>query len=146
MISHEFFHTWNVKQLRPKGFTPYDYTKENYTEELWIAEGSTSYYDGLIVLRTGQISIEDFYNEITRAVEEDRKRPGNNIQSLAESSFDAWVKFWKFTQQRINTETDYYGKGAAVFNNSLYFGTSNTSNGAEVWQMLNKIYLPLVLR
>jgi len=59
LISHEFFHTWNVKQLRPKGLTPYNYTKENYTEELWIAEGGTSYYDGLILSRTGQYNIED---------------------------------------------------------------------------------------
>lgn len=114
LISHEYFHTWNVKQLRPKGLTPYDYTKENYTEELWIAEGGTSYYDGLMLSRTGQFNSEDIFNEITKAVEENRRRPGNNIQSLAESSFDAWVKFWKGTQQRYNAETDYYKKGADV--------------------------------
>ncbi len=114
LISHEFFHTWNVKQLKPKGLTPYDYTKENYTEELWIAEGGTSYYDGLMILRTGQYSIEDFFNEITKAVENDRMRPGNKVQSLAESSFDAWVKFWKGNQQSYNAETDYYRKGADV--------------------------------
>jgi predicted metalloprotease with PDZ domain len=114
LISHEFFHTWNVKQIRPKGLTPYDYTKENYTEELWIAEGATSYYDGLILLRTGQCEIEDFFDEIARAVEEERRRPGNKVQSVAESSFDAWVKFWKRTPQSYNTETDYYGKGADV--------------------------------
>ena len=114
LISHEFFHTWNVKQLRPKGLTPYDYTKENYTEELWIAEGGTSYYDGLMILRTGQYSIEDFFNEITKAVESDRMRPGNKVQSLAESSFDAWVKFWKGNQQSYNAEVDYYRKGADV--------------------------------
>jgi predicted metalloprotease with PDZ domain len=114
LISHEFFHTWNVKQMRPKGLTSYDYTKENYTEELWIAEGGTSYYDGLMILRTGQYSFEDFFNEITKAVENDRRRPGNKVQSLAESSFDAWVKFWKGTQQNYNAETDYYKKGADV--------------------------------
>jgi predicted metalloprotease with PDZ domain len=114
LISHEFFHTWNVKQLRPKGLTPYNYTKENYTEELWIAEGGTSYYDGLILSRTGQYDIEDIINEITKAVEENRRRPGNNIQSLAESSFDAWVKFWKGGQQSYIAETDYYKKGADV--------------------------------
>ncbi len=114
LIAHEFFHTWNVKQLRPKGLTPYDYSKENYTEELWIAEGSTSYYDGLIVLRAGMASVDDFYNEITRSVEGDRRRPGNKIQSLAESGFDAWVKFWKNTPGKYDVETDYYGKGANV--------------------------------
>jgi predicted metalloprotease with PDZ domain len=114
LISHEFFHTWNVKQMKPNGLAPYDYTKENYTEELWIAEGGTSYYDGLMILRTGQYSVEDFFNEITKAVENDRMRPGNKIQSLAESSFDAWVKFWKGNQQSFNAETDYYRKGADV--------------------------------
>lgn len=114
LISHEFFHTWNVKQIRPKGLTPYDYTKENYTEELWIAEGATSYYDGLMLLRTGQYTIEDFLKEIAHAVEEERRRPGNKVQSVAESSFDAWIKFWKRTPQSYNTETDYYAKGADV--------------------------------
>jgi len=114
LISHEFFHTWNVKQLRPKGITPYDYTKENYTEELWIAEGGTSYYDGIILSRTGQFNIEDIFNEIAKAAEENRKRPGNNIQSLTESSYDAWIKFWKGSQQSYIAETDYYRKGADV--------------------------------
>lgn len=114
LVSHEFFHTWNVKQLRPKGITPYDYTKENYLEELWIAEGGTSYYDSLMLCRTGQLGQEDIFNEITRTVEDDRKRPGNLIQSLAESSFDAWIKFWKGTEQGYASETDYYKKGADV--------------------------------
>jgi predicted metalloprotease with PDZ domain len=114
LISHEFFHTWNVKQLKPKGLTPYDYTKENYTGELWIAEGGTSYYDGLILLRTGQMHLEEFYKEITKGAEEERKRPGNRVQSLAESSFDAWVKFWKTMPNKYNSESDYYAKGSYV--------------------------------
>jgi predicted metalloprotease with PDZ domain len=114
LISHEFFHTWNVKQLKPKGITPYDYSKENYTSELWIAEGSTSYYDGLIITRTGQMSIDAFYKEIARGVEDERRRPGNRVQSVAESSFDAWVKFWKRTPNSYNSESDYYSKGSYV--------------------------------
>lgn len=114
LVSHEFFHTWNVKQLRPKGITPYDYSKENYTEELWVAEGGTSYYDGLLLVRLGLLDAEDFYNELTKAIQEERRRPGNRIQSLAESSFDAWIKFWKNNPQSYNAETDYYGKGADV--------------------------------
>jgi predicted metalloprotease with PDZ domain len=115
LVAHEFFHTWNVKQIRPLGLTPYNYTKENYTEELWFAEGGTSYYDGLMVLRSGQAKTVDFFKEIAHSAEEDRRRPGNKMQSLAESSFDAWVKFWKGTPQRYNMECDYYGKGADVF-------------------------------
>jgi predicted metalloprotease with PDZ domain len=114
LISHEFFHTWNVKQLKPKGITPYDYTKENYTSELWIAEGGTSYYDGLMITRTGQSSVNEFYSEISNGVEDERRRPGNRIQSVAESSFDAWVKFWKRTPNAYNSESDYYAKGSYV--------------------------------
>ncbi|HMT10840.1 MAG TPA: peptidase M61, partial [Ignavibacteria bacterium] len=104
LISHEFFHTWNVKQLKPAGITPYDFTKENYLKELWIAEGGTSYYDGLMLVRTGHMSIESFYKEITKGVEDERRRPGNKIQSLAESSFDACVKFWRRSQNHYISE------------------------------------------
>lgn len=114
LISHEFFHTWNVKQLKPKGLTPFDFTKENYTSELWIAEGGTSYYDGLMLVRTGQMKKEEFYKEITRGVEDERRRPGNRVQSVAESSFDAWVKFWRRTPNAFNSESDYYAKGSYV--------------------------------
>lgn len=114
LISHEFFHTWNVKQLKPKGLTPFDFTKENYTSELWIAEGGTSYYDGLILVRTGQMKKEEFYKEIKRGVEDERRRPGNRVQSVAESSFDAWVKFWRRTPNAFNSESDYYAKGSYV--------------------------------
>ncbi|MCC6864703.1 MAG: M61 family metallopeptidase [Ignavibacteria bacterium] len=114
LISHEFFHTWNVKQLKPAGLTPYDWTKENYTRELWIAEGGTSYYDGLMLVRTGQMSIDDFYKEITRGADDERRRPGNKIQPLSESSFDAWIKFWKRSANSYNSESDYYSKGSYV--------------------------------
>lgn len=114
LISHEFFHTWNVKQLKPAGLTPYDWTRENYTSELWIAEGATSYYDGLMLLRTGQMTRDDFYKEITKGAEDERRRPGNLIQSAAESSFDAWIKFWKRSQNSYNSESDYYAKGSYV--------------------------------
>lgn len=114
LISHEFFHTWNVKQLKPAGLTPYDWTKENYTSELWIAEGATSYYDGLMLVRTGQMSVESFYKEITNGVNDERRRPGNLVQPVAESSFDAWIKFWKRSGNSYNSESDYYSKGSYV--------------------------------
>src|SRR4030095_713155 len=114
LISHEFFHTWNVKQMKPEGLTPYDFTKENYTSELWIAEGGTSYYDGLILTRTGQITVDDFYEELIKAVEDERRRPGYRVQSVAESSFDAWVKFWKRSPNAYQCESDYYAMGSYV--------------------------------
>lgn len=114
LISHEFFHTWNVKQLKPAGLTPYDYTKENYTSELWIAEGGTSYYDGLMLTRTGQMSVEEFFKEITTGVDDERRRPGNRVQSVADSSFDAWVKFWRRCPDAYIAQSDYYAKGSYV--------------------------------
>jgi len=114
LVSHEYFHTWNVKRLRPEGILPYDYLHENYLKELWIAEGSTSYYDGLLLVRCGLSSASTFVTGIGGTVQADRMRPGNKIQSLLESSFDAWVKFWKNGQQSYNAESDYYGKGSNV--------------------------------
>lgn len=111
LVSHEYFHTWNVKQLRPAGITPYDFSKENYSEELWLAEGGTSFFDELILVRTGFKTEDEYLRDIGRQIEGDRQRPGNAKQSVTESSFDAWVKFWKGTEQSYNTESDYYGKG-----------------------------------
>lgn len=114
LVAHEFFHTWNVKQLRPRGIHPYDYTKENYSPELWIAEGTTSYYENLMLLRAGLGTEENFLEFAASAIQGDRQRPGNKIQPLAEASFDAWVKYWRGTEQSFNLESDYYGKGANV--------------------------------
>ncbi len=114
LVSHEYFHTWNVKQLRPKGITPYDYTKEDYVKELWVAEGTTSYYGGLLLVRNGFMEPKAYLNSIGSGIQSDLARPGNRVQSLTESSFDAWVKFWRGKQNAYNAETDYYDKGSHV--------------------------------
>jgi predicted metalloprotease with PDZ domain len=114
VVSHEYFHTWNVKRLRPKGILPYDFTRENYLKELWMAEGTTSYYGQLFLVRAGLLPVSASLDAIARMVQGDRQRPGDKIQSLDESSFDAWIKFWKERQQAYNSESDYYGKGEDV--------------------------------
>ncbi len=114
VVSHEYFHTWNVKRLRPRGMTPYDYTKENYTTELWIAEGTTSYYGELILVRAGLRTPEVFLEMLQNELQADRLRPGNAVQPLSGSSFDAWIKFNRGTQQAFNTESDFYDKGSTV--------------------------------
>jgi predicted metalloprotease with PDZ domain len=114
LISHEYFHTWNVKQLRPKGIHPYDYTKENYSDELWIAEGTTSYFDQLLMVRAGYTTTAKYINGFGSMIAEERNRPGNKIQSVADASFDAWVKYWKWNRQSYNAESDYYERGAMV--------------------------------
>jgi predicted metalloprotease with PDZ domain len=114
LVSHEYFHTWNVKRLRPAGISPYDYTRENYIKELWLAEGTTSYYGGLFLVRTGFLSDSLYLNGIAGSVQGDRQRPGNRIQSPSESGFDAWIKLWKENQQSYNSESDYYDRGSDV--------------------------------
>jgi len=114
LVSHEYFHTWNVKQLRPKGIAPYNYMKENYVNELWVAEGTTSYYGELMLLRGGFSPPQSVYEWIAGTVRGERQRPGNRVQSVSESGFDAWVKYWKEHEQGFNYESDYYGKGSDV--------------------------------
>jgi predicted metalloprotease with PDZ domain len=114
LVSHEYFHTWNVKQLRPKAFAPYDFSRESYSEELWISEGATSYFDDLILLRAGYRTSDEYLELIGQMIGNDRERFGNTIQPLAEASFDAWVKYWRNRQNSRNAESDYYGKGQHV--------------------------------
>lgn len=114
IVSHEYFHTWNVKQLRPAGINMYDWERENYLEELWIAEGMTSYYGGLFLVRSGLLTESRYVESLPQSIEGDMSRPGNKKQSLAECSFDAWIKLWKNTPQAYNFEADYYSRGANV--------------------------------
>lgn len=114
LVSHEFFHTWNVKRLRPAGITPYVWMEENYVEELWVAEGATSYYDDVLLVRAGFLSEQEYRTKLSKAMNDDRGRPGNMRQSLAEASFDAWIKYWKNSKHAVNYEADYYARGAAV--------------------------------
>lgn len=114
IVTHEYFHTWNVKQLRPKGIKPYDFTKENYSRELWIAEGTTSYYEGILMVRSCFMNVEQYLESIGGRVQEDRRRPGNLLQPVSEASFDVWVKDSRGTEQRYNAESNFSTKGANV--------------------------------
>jgi predicted metalloprotease with PDZ domain len=114
MVSHEYFHTWNVKQLRPAGINPYDFMKENYSRELWIAEGTTSYYEGIMMVRAGLTKAEKLLEDIGEFVQNDRQRPGNLVEPVSEASFDVWVKDSRGTEQRQNAESGFYEKGACV--------------------------------
>ncbi|MBM4169987.1 MAG: M61 family metallopeptidase [Ignavibacteria bacterium] len=114
LVAHEYFHTWNVKQIRPRAISPYHYSKENYIKELWIAEGTTSYYGPIMLLKAGFVSADRLIEGLGRQIMGDRTRPGNAIQSATESSFDAWIKFWKPTPHSYNAESDYYDKGSDI--------------------------------
>jgi predicted metalloprotease with PDZ domain len=114
LISHEYFHTWNVKRLRPAEFARYDYTRENYTELLWFFEGFTSYYDDLFLKRTGLIDQARYLKLIAKTVNGVLGMPGRHVQSVAQASFDAWVKYYRPDENTINATISYYTKGSLV--------------------------------
>ncbi|MCW5776006.1 MAG: M61 family metallopeptidase [Phycisphaeraceae bacterium] len=114
LTSHEFFHTWNVKRLRPAGLVPYDYLRENYTDLLWVAEGTTVYYTDLTLVRAGLVKPDDYLRDMAGRVASERARPGIGVQSLAESSFDAWIKFNRSTPDSVNATVSFYSKGSLV--------------------------------
>jgi predicted metalloprotease with PDZ domain len=114
MMSHELFHAWNGKRLRPRALGPFDYENEVYTESLWFVEGITSYYDELLLARAGLMTEEQYLERLTKTVTELRDTPGRRVQSLAESSYDAWIKFYRWDENSRNSSVSYYGKGALV--------------------------------
>ena len=114
LISHEYFHTWNVKRLRPAEFSRYDYTQENYTELLWFFEGFTSYYDDLLLRRAGLIDNASYLTLLTKTVNAVQQSPGRQVQSVAQASFDAWVKYYRPDENTANATISYYTKGSLV--------------------------------
>ena len=114
LISHEYFHTWNVKRLRPIEFTRYDYTQENYTRLLWFFEGFTSYYDDLLLRRSGLIDDVGYFKLLTKTMNQVFQTPGRLVQSVAQASMDAWVKYYRQDENTPNSTVSYYTKGALV--------------------------------
>ncbi|MBI5259553.1 MAG: M61 family metallopeptidase [Burkholderiales bacterium] len=114
LISHEYFHTWNVKRLKPAEFARYDYERENYTRLLWFFEGFTSYYDDLVLLRAGLIDSARYLKLLAKTINAVAATPGRQVQSVAESSFDAWVKYYRADENTPNATVSYYLKGSLV--------------------------------
>jgi predicted metalloprotease with PDZ domain len=109
--SHEFFHTWNVKRLRPVALGPFDYQRENYTRGLWVAEGITSYYGDLILRRAGMISSGEYLGGLAGLLAGYEAQPGRLKQSAEVSSFDTWIEQYRPDEHSINTAMSYYTKG-----------------------------------
>ena len=114
LISHEYFHNWNVKRLRPAEFASYDYGKENYTELLWFFEGFTSYYDDLLLRRAGLLDDAAYLKLLNKTINQVMQTPGRRLQSVAQASFDAWVKYYRQDENTPNATVSYYTKGALV--------------------------------
>ncbi len=114
LISHEYFHTWSVKRLRPDAFASYDYGQENYTELLWFFEGFTSYYDDLMLRRAGLLDSAGYLKLLNKTINQVMQTPGAQVQSVAQASFDAWVKYYRQDENTPNATVSYYTKGALV--------------------------------
>lgn len=114
LISHEYFHAWNVKRMRPAELARYDYTQENYTELLWFFEGFTNYYDDLMLLRAGVISENEYLDAFAKNIQAVQAMPGRMQQTVAQASFDAWIKYYRVDENTPNITVSYYTKGALV--------------------------------
>ena len=114
LISHEYFHTWNVKRLRPAEFKNYQYDRENYTQLLWFFEGFTSYYDDLLLRRAGLLDNAGYLKLLNKTINQVMQTPGRLVQSVAEASFDAWVKYYRQDENTPNATVSYYTKGSLV--------------------------------
>jgi predicted metalloprotease with PDZ domain len=111
LVAHEFFHVWNVKRIRPDALGPFDYTKENYTRMLWVAEGITEYYANVILARTGLTSKETYFEHIASQIQGVQNTPGRLEMSAEEASFNAWIKEYRPDENSVNDQLSYYDKG-----------------------------------
>ncbi|RZL38263.1 MAG: M61 family peptidase [Rubrivivax sp.] len=114
LFSHEYFHAWNVKRLRPSEFASFDYQRENYTELLWFFEGFTSYYDELMLRRAGLIDDARYLKLLAGSVNGVLAAPGRLVQPLAQASFEAWTKYYRPDENSPNATSNYYSQGALV--------------------------------
>jgi predicted metalloprotease with PDZ domain len=139
LVSHEFFHLWNVKRIRPDALGPFDYTQENYTKLLWVAEGITSYYESLFLRRAGLMTEGQFLNGLEISFQDLQSRPGRFQTSLEEASFDAWIKFYRPDENSVNNQISYYDKGsivAAILDLEIRRATKNEKSLDDVMRYL----------
>lgn len=114
LVSHEYFHTWHVKRIKPQAFVPYDLTRPNLTRLLWVFEGFTSYYDDLFLLRSGVIDTPAYLRLLAKTITQVHATPGRLKQSVAESSYDAWTRYYKQDENSPNALVSYYTKGSLI--------------------------------
>ncbi|HKY02781.1 MAG TPA: PDZ domain-containing protein [Burkholderiales bacterium] len=114
LCSHEYFHTWNVKRIKPDVFSPYQLDTENYTSLLWAFEGFTSYYDDLALVRSGLITPNEYLETLARAITQLQRAGGRMKQTVSESSWDAWIKYYRQDENAPNAIVSYYGKGSLI--------------------------------
>lgn len=114
LVAHEYFHLWNVKRLRPVVLGPFNYDVENYTRMLWVSEGFTAFYDNWLVKRAGYNTPEKYLDIIANEYSAQTNLPGDKEQSVADASFDAWIKYYRRNENSNNTQVSYYDKGSIL--------------------------------
>lgn len=114
LIAHEYFHLWNVKRIRPEALGPFDYENENYTHLLWVSEGLTSFYQDDLIRRAGMMSEDDYLRYMASDLNSIENSPGKEVQAVTESSWDAWIKYYRRNENSQNTTVSYYSKGGVI--------------------------------
>ena len=138
LVAHEYFHLWNVKRIRPVALGPFDYSQENYTHMLWLSEGGTSFYADYIQLRAGMYTPANYVDVVANDINQIENQPGNFVQPVAESSFDAWIKGYRPNENSGNTTISYYSKGA-VLTSLLNLAIIAGSNGQRTMDDLMRL-------
>ncbi len=114
LVAHEYFHLWNVKRIRPAELGPFNYRQENYTDLLWLAEGITSYYDEIALMRAGIVTRKEFLSTMAGYVNAHENRMGARVATISEMSHDAWIKEYRPNENSKNSTYSYYSKGVIV--------------------------------
>lgn len=143
LATHEYFHLWNVKRIRPLELGPFDYDNENYNRLLWVMEGFTSYYDELLLAESKLADDKYFVNKVAGAINNIENQPGNKVQPVSEASFDAWIKSYRPNENSANTTISYYTKGsvlAALLDLEIIQSTNGSKNLDDVMKFLYNEY------
>lgn len=141
LVSHEFFHLWNVKRIRPDVLGPFDYTKENYTRLLWVAEGITDYYGYVMVRRAGLVSEQVYLDMLARRIQDFQNTPGRLQMSAEEASFNSWIKEYRPDENSVNSQISYYDKGellGLLLDLEIRRRSNNAKSLDDVMRALNK--------
>jgi predicted metalloprotease with PDZ domain len=143
LVAHEYFHLWNVKRIRPENLGPFDYNHECYTDLLWVSEGFTSYYDELLLQRTGYYNTKKYLEVLSGTISKVENQPGNRVQPVSEASFNAWIKAYRRNENSYNTTISYYPKGSLIalaLDLEIINATKGENNLDNLMQLMYKRY------
>ena len=143
LVAHEYFHLWNVKRIRPVALGPFDYENENYTHMLWLSEGCTSFYEDYILRRAGFHTPHEYLKIVANDITGIENQPGNQVQSVAESSWDAWIKYYRPNENSANSTVSYYSKGAVMgtlLNLAILAGSNGQRSMDDLMRLLYTEY------